>query len=75
MTQGQLAISLKLIFAEEFFHLLSAFLPKLAILRLCLRVFTKQQYQKATYGIAIVLLHNWLEGYLNGPSRLQTHCL
>ncbi len=66
VTQGELVAWLKLIFAEEFLYLLSALLPKLAILCLYLRIFTQRRYRNATYGIAIVMFLNWLTGCLMG---------
>lgn len=66
MTPKEFVFWLKLIFAEEFLYLFSALLPKLAILCLYLRIFTEKRYRYATYGVAIVMILNWLTGCLMG---------
>lgn len=60
VTPKELEIWLKLIFAEEFLYLFSATIPKLAILCLYLRIFATRPYRYATYGIAGVMILNYI---------------
>ena len=60
VTANELQIWLKLIVAEEFLYLLSATVPKLAILCLYLRIFTTKPYRYAAYAIAGVMILNYI---------------
>ena len=63
---NELIIFGKLIFSEDFLYLLSAMLPKLAILSLYLRIFTQKVYRYIAYAVAVVMVLNWLIGCLMG---------
>lgn len=60
VTPEEFVVWNKLVFVSELLYVLSANLPKLAILCLYLRIFTTRPYRFAAYAIAGVMILNYV---------------
>jgi hypothetical protein len=71
VTPEEFVVWLKLLFAEELLYILSATLPKLAILCLYLRIFRTRPYRLAAYAIAGVMILNYVTNVILSLTMCQ----
>lgn len=57
---GKIVVWAKLVVGIPIVYLAAVLFPKLAILAIYLRIFTKKPYRRACYALAVLLIANWI---------------